>query len=257
MQCLPRLSFNQHGFLPHRSCEEAIEALIEFIDKNAQPTYAVFVDFRMAFDNVRREKLIQAVSERFDIGGKLMRILISILEPNKLVVDTGYARSRPIDQEKGIIQGGSVSPLLFVMFVNSLLERLERRKVLAKMFADDLVIAGEDADEVQRSLAALSIWCEENGILVNVETATIVKFRKAGAQGEMKLFIDRKQIEFVQHFKYLGIIMQPALRFNDRIEHRSTGTAAAIACLGNLRKLPIDLALKLIQDLRTEDNTHS
>ena len=37
------------------------------------------------------------------------------------------------------------------MFVNSLLERLEKRKVQAKMFADDLAIAAEDANEVQLS----------------------------------------------------------------------------------------------------------
>lgn len=131
------------------------------------------------------------------------------------------------------------------MFANSLLERLERRKVLVKMFADDLVIASGDADETQRALTTMSIWCEENSMSVNVEKTKIVKFRKAGPQGKKQLYINRIPVEIVQQFKYLGVVMQPALKFGEHVDSLLTRTATTIACLGNLRKLPVDLALKI------------
>ncbi|XP_018494810.1 uncharacterized protein LOC108864181, partial [Galendromus occidentalis] len=203
-QCLPQISENQHGFLPHRSCEEALQGLIEFVESNREPTLAVFVDFRAAFDNVNRKKLLETVGNEFKSRGKLLNAIRAIMWPNNLIVDNGADLGKPVKQRKGVQQGKSISPLLFVMFLNSLLERLERRKVFVKMFADDLVIAGVDIDEVQISLSVLCIC-----------------------------------------FKYLGITMQPALSFSEHIEQLLTRTATTMACLGNVRRLPLELAIKI------------
>ena len=72
----------------------------------------------------------------------------SIMQPNNLVIDTGYDLSEPVIQTNGVKQDDSISPHLFVLYVNSLLERLERKKVFVKMLADDLVIAADDDDEI-------------------------------------------------------------------------------------------------------------
>ncbi|XP_018495048.1 uncharacterized protein LOC108864261 [Galendromus occidentalis] len=203
--CLPYISENQHGFLPHRSCEDAIEALMKLVEENTKPTYAVFVDFKTAFDNVNRKKLIQTIEEKFHIKGKMLNILRSILQPNSLIIDNGTHLSEHIRQHKGVVQGDANSPLLFVLFINGLLERLERRKTLVKMYADDLVIASDDADEVQRALSALTIWCDENEMSVNT---------------------DENQSDEVP-------------------KSRRTRTATVTICLGDLRKLPLNLAMKI------------
>ena len=67
-QCMPKMSPNQHGFLPQRSCEGAVQALLKYVDSNEEPTYAVFVDFRAAFENVNRRKLVEVLEERFELG---------------------------------------------------------------------------------------------------------------------------------------------------------------------------------------------
>lgn len=177
------------GFLPHRACEEAVQALIQFIEENLGPTHAVFVDFSAAFDNVNRKKLMDTVRGKFGIKGKTARILEEILKPNSLIIDNGFDLSAPIDQHKGVAQGASVSPPLFVMFVNSLLERLERRKVLVKMYADDLVVAAEEPDELQRALSVITIWSKENGMPVSADKTKAMKFRPAGPLGKQRLYI--------------------------------------------------------------------
>ena len=45
--------------------------------------------------------------------------------------------------------------------MNKLLERLEGREVFVDMLADDLVIAAANADEIQRAIAVLEIWCKD------------------------------------------------------------------------------------------------
>ena len=245
IQCMPQRSENQHGFMPHRSCEEATQALLCFVEGNEKPTYAVFVDFSAAFDNVNRRKLEKTITEKFGLRGKIVETLRSILRPNGLIIDNKFDMSRQVKQEKGIKQGDSVSPFLFVMFVNSLLERLEKRNVLAKMFADDLVIASDSVDEIQRALNALTIWCEDNDMKINADKTKAMKFRKAGSTGKQKLYIQRKAIEFVPKFKYLGIVLQPALGFGDHVEQLVTRTATTIVCLGNLQDIPLTLAMKI------------
>ena len=131
------------------------------------------------------------------------------------------------------------------MFINSLLERFESRKIFVKGYADDIVIAETDIDKLQASLTSLANWCDENGMIVNVEKTKIVKFRKAGPIGKRKLYFQRKPVEFVPTFKYLGITMQPALGFSAHIDQLVVRTAAIVACLGDLRRIPLDLALKI------------
>ena len=46
-------------------------------------------------------------------------------------------------------------------------------------------------------------------------------------------------------FKYLGVLLQPALGLHDHIEELLERTAKTIMCLGNLQKLPLELAMKI------------
>lgn len=190
---------------------------------------------------------MQTAAEKFYIRGKTLSTLGAIFQPNELIIDNGADLSEPVSQYRGVAQGDSISPLLFVLFINNLLTRLERRKILAKMFADDLVVASPDVEELQRALSALTIWCHENEMVINTEKTKAVKFRKAGATGKATLYINRTPIEFVQNFKYLGIIMQPALGFGNHVNELLTRTAKTIMCLGNLQKLPLTLAMKIYE----------
>jgi hypothetical protein len=244
-QCIPQMSENQYGFLPGRNCEGALQRLIGYIEGNNRPTYVVFIDFKAAFDNVSRRKLIETLAGDFKLKGRILKVIEAILKPNYLIIDNGSDLSQPIKQSKGVQQGDSISPQLFVMFVNALLQKLEKRNTISIMYADDLAIAGPDADNVQSSLTSLANWCEEFGMTVNTEKSKVMKFRKAGAIGKRKLYLYRKPLELVSCYRYLGVMMQPALGFSTHVDHLLNKTATIIACIGPLQKLPLPLALKI------------
>ena len=70
------------------------------------------------------------------------------------------------------------------------------------MYADDLVIVSDNAEEIQRALITTSMWYEENEMNINAGKTEALKFRKTGALGKQKLYVNRIAIEFVHKFKY-------------------------------------------------------
>lgn len=115
----------------------------------------------------------------------------------------------------GVLQGESLSPLLFSLFVSDLPENLSDvtigtkiQDILIKllMFADDTVIFSESIEGLQERINSMNEYCRKWGITVNVDKTKIVVFKKGGRLSKREKWIYRdKNIETVNyHFRYLG-----------------------------------------------------
>ena len=51
---------------------------------------------------------------------------------------------------RGVIQGGVLSPLLFLITFNDLLEELEENNELSFAYADDLAVVGETLEDLKK-----------------------------------------------------------------------------------------------------------
>ena len=90
---------------------------------------------------------------------------------------------------RGLRQGCFLSPLLFSLYINSLVEKLRGvgvgvecwgRMVTALLYADDAVLLAEDEVQVKRVLKALAEWCREWAVEVNVEKSGVMHMRRRG-----------------------------------------------------------------------------
>ena len=121
-----------YGYRPKRTAQAAVQRVAEAI--NQGKTHVIDLDVRAYFDNVRHDQLLQKVAERIN-DDDVMRLLKMMLKA------TG---------EKGVPQGGVVSPLLSNVYLNTVDRMLERAKATTRIgnytaveyarFADDLVI---------------------------------------------------------------------------------------------------------------------
>ena len=97
----------QHGFRSFHSTSTACEILLTEIDKTlARPKsylYAVFVDYRAAFDSAPRDKLIQTLAD-VGIPPKILKLLVAILQPNPITIDGGISELAPFLQTTGYAQ---------------------------------------------------------------------------------------------------------------------------------------------------------
>ena len=90
----------------------------------------------------------------------------------------------------GVRQGECLSPLLFSCFLNDIeneflksgMEGLNVNmfKVFLLLYADDITIFANTAEEMQNSLNLLSSYCERWKLKVNVTNPKVMVFRKCG-----------------------------------------------------------------------------
>ena len=112
---------------------------------------------------------------------------------------------------RGLRQGYILSPLLFSLYINSLVEKLRGvgvgvecrgRIVTALLYADDAVLLAEDEVQVKRGLKALAKWCREWAVEVNVEKSEVMHMRRRGIKrtGET-FFVNDEEIKVVAEYK--------------------------------------------------------
>ena len=85
----------------------------------------------------------------------------------------------------GLKQGCMLSPLLFNLFINDLVEAINslgvrvdigQEKVSVLSYADALVLVAETVADLQKLLDTLSNWCTRNHIKVNGDKSNVVHF---------------------------------------------------------------------------------
>ena len=121
-----------YAYRPKRTAHEAVNRVAKAVVGNK--TQVIDVDLRAYFDNVRHHILLRKVAERVD-DDKVMRLVKLILKANG---------------ERGVPQGGVISPLLSNIYLTDVDKMLERAKEVTRCgqytyleyarFADDLVI---------------------------------------------------------------------------------------------------------------------
>ena len=243
----------QYGFRPGLGTREAINKLLIYLKEKILPkkgkAYAAFVDFEKAFDSVDRDLLVRKLREQFNIKGLILRLISTILEYNSIRVFDGLRSSPEIRQHRGVLQGDSLSPTLFLCFVADLADALRDVPGLQILFyADDLVFYASEAQPIKDGFRILEKWCKENKLNVNVNKTKVLKFRKAGrlAKGD-KFRFNGKKIEMCNSYDYLGITLQPSLTFTKHLLRRKAKALAAIGSLHPLSRTSIPTALKIFE----------
>ena len=150
---------NSYGFRPDRSCEQAVQKLLEYLNEGAE--WIVDIDLEKFFDNVPQDKLMSYV-------GRVIR------DPDTESLIRKYLKSGVMENglyeatELGTPQGGNLSPLLSNVMLNELDKELVRRGLRYVRYADDCVIAVGSEASAKRVMHSVTQWIERVlGLKVN------------------------------------------------------------------------------------------
>ena len=172
----------QDGFIkggdPNR-CIDCVLDVWEHAHKKQAECYNIFYDIRAAYDSVRHDDMIRCL-HRFGMPKSFIEFVTSSLSGLKAQVRTPYGCTKQFDVQRSLRQGDPLSPILFVMFVDSLHEGISsnplekdrndgyifkrwegvKNKVIAsKGFADDTWVVSGTRAGLRRINRWVHAWC--------------------------------------------------------------------------------------------------
>uniref|UniRef100_A0A8D9ELZ3 Craniofacial development protein 2 n=1 Tax=Cacopsylla melanoneura TaxID=428564 RepID=A0A8D9ELZ3_9HEMI len=247
---------HQAGFVKERSTIDQIYVFKEIVSKCwefQKEVHALFIDFKKAYDSIKRDQIWNYMKD-FGIPSKLIRLCKLCVLSSKVKVRIENEYSETFDVNTGVRQGDGLSPLLF----NIVLEKsLRKTKLLDKginvgakvnllAFADDIVLLGENKNDLITLAETLIEEAKKIGLLVNEEKTKYLRIGRDSSDPE-SIQVGNLTFHSCQEFKYLGVTVTSTNREDKEIEIR---LAAANRCLWSLQKLMSSKILSRTTKLR-------
>lgn len=234
----------QAGFRRSRSCADHIFALNtciqSFYAKPRQKLYVCFVDFRKAFDMVDHE-VLWAKLLSLGVSSCFINILIDLYNKATTRIVTPEGKTPQVSISRGVMQGDSLSPLLFSLLISDLEKFFKDNDVsgisishlyefIILAFADDLVILADSVPNLKRKLKLLHEYCERNKLMVNDQKTKVMIFGKTSyINPNLSFSYGGAPLEIVKSYKYLGVTIANNGSFRLAAEQFATSARVAMA----------------------------
>jgi hypothetical protein len=222
------LSHAQEGCLKHRGTMRQARNLINCIEDGAltkQDLYVTCIDVSSAF-NVINHTLLLGIMARLGFPDDASTAVKSIYTNSVTCIrNTNGVLSKPIQINRGTKQGDSLSPFLFLVYIEPLLRWLNcgargyqhgclqvphysrcslQHAASAKAYVDDIAIFAHTVEDMRKQIHKLDLWSAHACIKVNASKCAVAGILHGScAQGICASAVDNKQLTrfYTKHFK--------------------------------------------------------
>ena len=263
----------QCGFMPERGCPDAYSALKQALKKRKEhslDSWVLFIDLVKAFDTVPHSAL-WAVLRRRGIPAKLLGRIVALHTDVKVKLPVGDA-SASFDYTIGVKQGDSLAPVLFIFYIQAVLETLDRSSwttprfrfkmddrlngrswrargtefdLRYSVYADDTALVFESRADLERAASVLRSHFSRWGLSIHVGSSTKRSKTEAmlvpGPRADYADFDtsdvilpDGARIHFTQKFRYLGVVLSHSINDLADVDSRVTAASGAFASLSSI-----------------------
>jgi len=228
----------QHGFRSNRSTTDALFIVRQIAEKSiefAKPAYMCFVDLKQAFDKVRLGDVITILQEK-GVSKPYLHLIKDINWETKTRIRVNEELTDEIQTPTGIRQGDSLSPALFNVIMDKIIEAVKRKpgyqlgslNIQIVCYADDAVLIADSEDKLQELLNQFCDAAKTYNMAVSTSKTKTLTIAKEPVQ--CKLVTNDTLLEQVTSFKYLGGIISSDRNTYMEVRHQ-TNNAARISGL--------------------------
>ena len=174
---------------------EHTETLTYIIDQarlKQKSVCVTLIDLRNAFGEVHHE-LLKEVLEFHHLPPEMGNFITSMYNGFTVSIATDQFITRPIDVQRGVLQGDSLSPLLFNMCFNTLMKTVDQEKIKCSgyifgntlrpqnwlQFADDTTIVTALESDNQLLLNLFKKWCVWADFIIRIDKCHTFVSRKS------------------------------------------------------------------------------
>lgn len=247
------LSEVQNGFRKDKSTGSAMFECLRFVYDSLNGrdhALGLFYDLSRAFDIINHQLLFTKL-ESVGVRGVTLDWARSYLVGRRqtVVLDGVKSDTRPV--ALGVPQGSILGPLFFIVFMNDLSRScMSAKKII--LYADDTNIImshksleGLVADSNTAS-GEFAEWCKDNGLILNSDKTQIMRFlpKNVNPDSQPLIRVNGKSVQLASSVKFLGLIMDEKLTWEDHIE--SVCTRISKTCY-NIRSLRGTVSLDVLR----------
>jgi hypothetical protein len=232
-------------------------ALIEITDQirqeieNKNITIGLYLDLTKAFDLVNHEILIEKL-EMYGIRGTALEVVKSYLSNRSQYTKTGAVKSTINKITCGVPQGSVLGPLFFLVYVNDM-QNCTSAKL--RLFADDTNIFISEKNplalkhKMEQCMKSINTWLNANKLLLSPSKTNFSIFMPANMQIPAclnSINVNGMTIKRTTTCRYLGILLDDRLKFNDHITQLSKELVKTIQAFKIIRNwIPISQKLQM------------
>lgn len=221
--------YAQHAYTVGKSCDTAISEVVDFVEKNTfrgQHALAVSLDCSGAFDRIKFSSADKAMKE-MQIPSSIRKLYLNILEHRQVSATLQGEESKRIPK-RGSPQGGVLSPLIWILIMNSILTKFGTGPIKVIGYADDIIllVAGKHpptlVDLMNEALETVLDWGKTHGLVFNPSKTQAVRFSQCRkfTDWRRKLKMNGTGIEYQDEMKYLGVTLHRLLIWRPHVMER-------------------------------------
>jgi hypothetical protein len=206
----------QLGFKKGVGCGPAVftvQQIVKYFTSRGSSVFITAVDASKAFDRVNHVKLVTKLQER-NVPACLINVISSWYNKLYSVVRWNGTLSKKFQVRCGVRQGGILSPILFNIYVDDLIDSLQRSGYGCYvkhtffgciMYADDLIIMSPSLHGLQNLLDLCSVYGNEHDIIFNPTKTVCLVVGPGRKMFKSDLFLCGQCLPWVKELKYLGV----------------------------------------------------
>ena len=248
----------QFGFKKASSCNHAIFVVnetIKFNTKKNKKTFICTIDASKAFDKVDRKYLWLKLKEK--LKPHILNSLINYYKNSMAIIQNGEEYSEIFETTIGVKQGGPLSPRLFAIYIEDLIDEIGKSgkgikfgdiRIDVILYADDILLISDNLQALQSLLDITEDYGRKWEIKFNPEKTVFMEF---GSQSKFlirnsNLKFDQKEIKKVEKMKYLGCHYNNKLNNKDHLNKKRFATFSAVNKIKDLgiESINISTAMK-------------
>ena len=226
------IPYTQSGFRRGRSTADPLLRLVNDMHEafqNKEVGIAVAVDLSRAFDKVRYQKLL-LVFNRLGIPSCYAKWFLGFLSDRRYRVRYGDVKSRLVRFATGVPQGSVSGPLLFIIYMITLEERLSRlgnKGLEYHLFADDSTIwkiqndLSSCAEVIQSGLDVISTWSNEYNMPISVGKNEAIIFCNSSSVIKKailpRIVLGEDVVRYKDEIRLLGVMFDCTLSFKAQV----------------------------------------
>ena len=189
---------------------------------NDKKVYACFVDFQKAYDTIWINGLFYKLM-KYGFSKKIIFLLKSMYDRVVSAVKVKSGLSASFTPLVGVRQGCNLSPTLFNIFVNDIVDIFDSTcdplimgecKINCLLYADDLILLSESEHGLQRCLNKLSCYAKKWQMRINIKKTKAIIFNKSGKIFRSEFKLGNQPIQVTDSYVYLGITFTPSGSFS-------------------------------------------